>query len=138
MKIIYLGHLERRFGIFGCQILCITDLAIMPLVLPEEEAKVPMWEEGVTEQVLKVGISDCILQDASTQTPKQKLPGLTLLHFPLHLSSPRPCFLPTKLHSITRRLLQTGDSVEVAIAIANLGRSIAEAGKLRNSCLRSQ
>ena len=42
----------------------------MPLVLPEEEAKVPMWEEGVTEQVLKVGISDCILQDASTQTPK--------------------------------------------------------------------
>ena len=73
MKIVYLGHLERRFGIFGCQILCITDLAIMPLVLPEEEAKVPMWEEGVTEQVLKVGISDCILQDASTQTPKQKL-----------------------------------------------------------------
>ena len=128
----------RHGSLFGCQILCITDLAIMPLVLPEEEAKVPMWEEGVTEQVLKVGISDCILQDASTQTPKQKRPGLTLLHFPLHLSSPRPCFLPTKLHSITRRLLQTGDSVEVAIAIANLGRSIAEAGKLRDSCLRSQ
>ena len=31
MKIIYPGHQEYRFGIFGCQILCITDLAIMPL-----------------------------------------------------------------------------------------------------------
>ena len=138
MKIIYLGHLERRFGIFGCQILCITDLAIMPLVLPEEEAKVPMWEEGVTEQVLKVGISDCILQDASTQTPKQKLPGLTLLHFPLHLalasSQPNSTVLRDaccKL-GILWRLPLLGPSV------ANLGRSIAEAGKLRDACLHSQ
>ena len=44
----------------------------MKLVLPEEEAKVPMEEEEkVTEQ--EAHISDCILQDASTQTPKQKL-----------------------------------------------------------------
>ena len=32
MKTIHPGHLEHRFCIFGCQILCITDLAIMPLV----------------------------------------------------------------------------------------------------------
>ena len=32
MKIIHPGHLEHRFCIFGCQILCITDLAIMPLL----------------------------------------------------------------------------------------------------------
>ena len=31
MKTIHPGHLEHRFRIFGCQILCITDLAIMPL-----------------------------------------------------------------------------------------------------------
>ena len=31
MKTIHPGHLEHRFCIFGCQILCITDLAIMPL-----------------------------------------------------------------------------------------------------------
>ena len=30
MKTIHPGHLEHRFCIFGCQILCITDLAIMP------------------------------------------------------------------------------------------------------------
>ena len=30
MKVIHPGHLEHRFCIFGCQILCITDLAIMP------------------------------------------------------------------------------------------------------------
>ena len=30
MKTIHPGHLEHRFWIFGCQILCITDLAIMP------------------------------------------------------------------------------------------------------------
>ena len=32
MKTIHPGHLEHRFCIFGCQILCITDLAIMPLI----------------------------------------------------------------------------------------------------------
>ena len=32
MKTIHPGHLEHRFSIFGCQILCITDLAIMPHV----------------------------------------------------------------------------------------------------------
>ena len=57
----------------------------------------------------------CKLEPASHPL-NLKLPGLTLLHSPIHLSSPRPCFLPTKLHSIARRLLQTGDSVEVAIA----------------------
>ena len=31
MKTIHPGHLEHRFYIFWCQILCITDLAIMPL-----------------------------------------------------------------------------------------------------------
>ena len=47
-----------------------TATRSMKLVLPEEEAKVPMEEEEeVTEQ--EVRISDCILQDASTQTPKQ-------------------------------------------------------------------
>ena len=30
MKTIHPGHLEHRFCIFGCQILCIPDLAIMP------------------------------------------------------------------------------------------------------------
>ena len=30
MKTIHPGHLEHKFCIFGCQILCITDLAIMP------------------------------------------------------------------------------------------------------------
>lgn len=32
MKTIHPGHLEHRFCIFGCQILCITDLAIMPMI----------------------------------------------------------------------------------------------------------
>ena len=32
MKTIHPGHLEHRFCIFGCQILCITDLAIMPQI----------------------------------------------------------------------------------------------------------
>ena len=32
MKTIHPGHLEHRFCIFGCQILCIPDLAIMPQV----------------------------------------------------------------------------------------------------------
>ena len=31
MKTIHPGHLEHRFCIFGCQILCIPFLAIMPL-----------------------------------------------------------------------------------------------------------
>ena len=30
MKIIHPGHLEHRFCMFGCQILLIADLAIMP------------------------------------------------------------------------------------------------------------
>ena len=30
MKTIHPGRLEHRFCIFECQILCITDLAIMP------------------------------------------------------------------------------------------------------------
>ena len=64
----------------------------------------------------------CKLEPASHPL-NLKLPGLTLLHSPLHLSSPRPCFLPTKLHSIARRLLQTGDSVEVAIAGAQCCQS---------------
>ena len=34
MKTIYPRHLEKRFCIFGCQILCITDLAIMHLRRP--------------------------------------------------------------------------------------------------------
>ena len=32
MKTIHPGHLEHRFCIFGCQILCIPFLAIMPQV----------------------------------------------------------------------------------------------------------
>ena len=31
MKTIHPAHLEHRFCIFGCQILCISDFAIMPL-----------------------------------------------------------------------------------------------------------
>ena len=36
MKTIHPGHMEHRFCIFGCQILCITDLAIMPLQCHKE------------------------------------------------------------------------------------------------------
>ena len=38
MKTIHPGHLEHRFCIFGCQILCITDLAIMHPEVP------PPWQ----------------------------------------------------------------------------------------------
>ena len=40
MKTIHPGHLEHRFCIFGCQILCITDLAIMPhIVLTDTQSE---------------------------------------------------------------------------------------------------
>ena len=41
MKIIHPGHLEYRFCIFGCQILCITYLAIMPQLPPIPAVETP-------------------------------------------------------------------------------------------------
>ena len=41
MKTIHPGHLEHRFCIFGCQILCITYLAIMPQLPPIPAVETP-------------------------------------------------------------------------------------------------
>ena len=58
MKTIHPGHLEHRFCIFGCQILCITDLAIMPLGRP------PPWINtislyGCNENIFYYNGNDC-------------------------------------------------------------------------------
>ena len=45
MKTIHPGHLEHRFCIFGCQILCITDLAIMPHMIYDLKRSIE-WLEG--------------------------------------------------------------------------------------------
>ena len=70
----------------------------------------------------------CKLEPASHPL-NLKLPGLTLLHSPLHLSSPHHFYLLTKLHSIARRLLRTGGSAEVAIA----GAQSCQSGSQLNS-----
>ena len=65
--------------------------------------------------------------------------GLPFLPFqsPLHLSSPHTLFLSTKLHSIARRLLQTGACVEDANVGAPSSQSVSFSsliGELLDAC----